>query len=375
MNITNAKVVIKQAIKKKLTPMIWGKHGIGKSQMVAQIGEETAKERNLKFTTNPNLFNEKHFGLVDLRLGQMEVGELLGMPVRDKENNITRWLRPLWFPINVFSQGIIFLDELNRGRLDVLQAVFQLVWDRRLASHILPDGWGIIVANNPSGSDYYVNDLDPALLDRFINIKLNPETKEWISYAKNKELNEEIINYIQHYPEMLGNDGCDVNVEIKPTPRSWDMLSLMLQGLDQDLIYEVCLGLIGNEATIPFIESLKENLEKPITAKQVINDLNKWQKKIKEYGNLNAEKPRLDLLKHTADDIERVLKKDYIEKDLTDEQESNLVEFIRILPEDLAFAVMKVLVEPKRMGTDKFNIIFLKHNDLYLKLEKVSELE
>jgi uncharacterized protein YktA (UPF0223 family) len=212
-------------------------------------------------------------------------------------------------------------------------------------------------------------------MDRFVHIKLNPEVKEWVAWAKNSELNQEITDFIERYPEMLGNEGCEVPIEIKPSPRSWEVLSMMLVGLDEDLWLETAMGIIGNECAIPFIESLKKNLEKPVRAEQILNHYKKWREKIKSYSK--GKKSRFDLLRISCDDIERILKKNFVEKDedLNDSQEKNLVDFLRDLPSDLSFALIKTLVDNKRMGTDKFNQVLCKYNDLYCKLEKVSELE
>ena len=374
MNISGAKRIIRQAIKKGLTPIMWGKAGIGKSQVVSQLGEDLASEYDLKFTTNPKYFNEEHFGIVDLRLGQMEVGDLIGMPDIDRENKRTQWLRPDWFPTQMASRGIIFLDELNRARLDVLQAVFQLVWDRKIATHILPDGWGIVVACNPSGSEYFVNELDMALMDRFVHIKLNPETKEWVSWAKDTgKVNSEITDFIEKYPEMLGHEGGSISIDVKPSPRSWKVLNDMLDGLDEDLWLETAMGVIGNESAIPFLESLKKDMEKPIRARQILDHYKKWRAKIKKYSE--TEGSRFDLLRISCDDLERVLRKDYSdEHDMNTDQEKNLVDFLRDLPNDLSFALIKTLVDNKVMGTDKFNQVLCKYDDLYMKLEKVSDL-
>jgi hypothetical protein len=377
MNIEKSQRVIKQAIKNRLTPVLWGRHGIGKSQIVEQLARQLSGEFKKDFTNNPHYFDSDHFGFVDLRLGQMEVGDLLGMPLVNAEKEQTIWCKPKWFPATEDSKGIIFLDELNRARLDVLQAVFQLVWDRRISTHILPEGWSICVACNPSGSEYFVNEIDPALMDRFVHIKLNPEPKEWVAWARNtKSVNEMIIEFIEkHYQENLGLDGYDVNLEIKPSPRSWHVLSQMLNDLPEDLWLETAMGIVGNESAIAFHKHAKSNLERPIRANQVLGAYPKWQKKLKKYAD--RENVRADLLRITCDDIERELKKEYVEgkKEITKSVEENLVQFLRDLPTDLSFAMIKTLVDSKKMGTEKFNELLCRYNDIYMKLENANKLD
>ena len=76
-------------------------------------------------------------------------------------------------------------------------------------------------------------------------------------------------------------------------------------------------------------------------------------------------------------DIERVLKKDFVDehKQITSVNEENLVQFLRDLPTDLSFAMVKTLADSKKMGTEKFNEILCKYNDIYMRLEGVSQLD
>jgi MoxR-like ATPase len=60
------------------TILLEGETGVGKSQLVAALAQE------------------KNFELIDLRLGQMEVGDLIGMPMLI--GNETHWARPCWWP-------------------------------------------------------------------------------------------------------------------------------------------------------------------------------------------------------------------------------------------------------------------------------------
>ena len=174
---------------------------------------------------------------------------------------------------------------------------------------------------------------------------------------------------------QVGHEQIEIPISVKPSPRSWELVSKILPNLPQDMWLEVCSGLVGMESAIPFIESLKKNLEKPIRAEQILNHYNKWKSKIKKYSE--KETARLDLLRMSCDDLTRVLKK--VSSDggsgVTQAQELNIVAFLRDLPSDLSFSVIKYLVSQDQMGTDKFNEMLCKYDDLYNKLEKVSELE
>ena len=77
----------------KLSVMIWGAPGIGKSQTVSAV----AKDHELD--------------LVDLRLSQLAPTDLRGLPVADRKEAISRWYPPEFLPTG--GKGILFLDELN----------------------------------------------------------------------------------------------------------------------------------------------------------------------------------------------------------------------------------------------------------------------
>jgi hypothetical protein len=349
MNVDTTIQVIQACIKEHLTPMIWGKHGIGKSDVIKQIG------RTLDFDLT-----------VDLRLGQLEVGDLIGMP--DKEyfcpachtsfglgGNVltcpvceeagkkvqvvgrTIWLPPSWFPQNGESV-LLFFDELNRGRLDVQQAAFQIVLDRRIHTHKIPDNCAIVCACNPSGGDYYVQELDPALLDRFVNIKFSPSTKDWFEWARSNAIREEVIDFISTDDRFLGNEIVDIPIEITATPRSYEFLSKVITHLPRQIWGDVAACIIGNTYSISFIESLARSQDKPLKAKQIFND---W-KKVKGEVKKQSDEARFDQLRKTCDEILFCLK-DGKSKEYTDLQMLNCAEFVSAIPDDLAFSMLKDL--------------------------------
>ena len=183
MNIKKFKEAMPYLIQANVATLIQGHHGVGKSQAVKQYCDENG------------------YGFVDLRLGTQDVGDLLGLAdfeLDAKGNKIaTKFMRPTWFPVDPASKGIIFLDEINRGRRDVLQAVFQLCLDKKIHEYALPKGWHVVAAMNPSTEDYIVTDIsDKAFLDRFCHIKLSPSKQEWFDYAKKTKMNAELVQFV-----------------------------------------------------------------------------------------------------------------------------------------------------------------------------------
>ena len=110
--------------------MLVGKHGIGKSEILTDY------------------YSSKGMKVVTLFLGQMsDPGDIIGLPNKDDDGLRTEFLPPYWFPID--DQPIVlFLDELNRARPEVLQTIMDLTLNRKFAGRSLPAGSSIISAVN-----------------------------------------------------------------------------------------------------------------------------------------------------------------------------------------------------------------------------------
>lgn len=173
----------------KLTParqniMLVGKHGIGKSEIVRD------------FYAGQGLAVESFF------LGQMsDPGDLLGLMHKDETSGRSVFLPPYWWPLD--DQPIVlFLDELNRARPEILQAVFDLALNRRLAGRDLPPGSRVVAAIN-HGDEYQLTDLDPALVSRFNLYEFVPTVEDWLLWANARGLDARVTAFIQEQPFQL----------------------------------------------------------------------------------------------------------------------------------------------------------------------------
>jgi len=378
-NIELVKLLLLQCGKVGITPMLWGRHGIGKSMIVRSIFEDGGYE------------------VIDLRLGQLEVGDLIGMPAQEyycpscktkfgfaarftncplceqKGGKVpicgqTVWLPPSWFPQHG-EKRCIFFDEFNRGRLDVQQAAFQIVLDRRIHTHKIPDDTIIICACNPPSSDagtgqeYNVEELDPALLDRFVNIKFTLTTDNWLRWARENKILQDIIDFIATEQKFLGNDAIDIPIDITPSPRSYEFLSKLLSGdtIPKRYWTEVAETVIGSTAAIAFVQSLKTDLDKPIKAKDIFDHFAKVKSKVEaQVGTADDGNARFDLLRLTLDEITQCLENDKSRK-YNEKQLNNLADFLVMLPQDLSFSMIKDLAT----NQDVNERLFLNRDDLF----------
>jgi len=263
--------VIKEAIlicrNARVTPYIWGHKGLGKSSSVDQLTKSMS------------------WGFIDTRCSQLEASDLRGLP--DKSDNRTRYLPPADMPVGDllpseiqdilerephklqelqprFKNGILFLDETNRAQDDVLQAIFQLVYDGKIGTYTLPSGWSVVCAGNYM-EGYQVSGFnDPAFLDRFCHLILTGgETtlEEWIEYISDNHGSaaSEVIEFASQNIKHLEGDlpVGDLGFSIQPSRRSWETVIRVQkvcagEKYSEEAKIEVLSGLVGRELALSF---------------------------------------------------------------------------------------------------------------------------
>ena len=272
ININEAKRLIKRAIlaniatnKKDLaiTPLVSGKHGIGKSQMIKSIANDlggvcitieggTLKEGeitglpyqykdengNIKFRFLPyyaieRIQNEEK--RIYKLLSKTEVSEdhLKGDENLYALNDISVEQKIELLKNGTVKPVIIFIDEINRTENTVYKELMNILLTRSVNGYQFPWWVFFVGAMNPStlNSVYATNEMDPAQLDRFIKIKVGDNTSEWLKYGNNNNISPSILNFIKDNPKCLLADSKELNDEEKPTPspRGWDMIDTLLK--------------------------------------------------------------------------------------------------------------------------------------------------
>lgn len=232
--------------------MLVGQHGIGKSRIV----EEYFSKRGLPVTA--------------LFLGQMsDPGDLIGLPRLNEATGKTDFMPPYWFPTDG-KPIVLFLDELNRARPEMLQTVMDLVLNRKLAGRKLPQGSRIVSAVN-DGEEYQVGELDPALVSRFNIYNLVPTVKDWLKWAASAGLDERVISFIKSKPSMLDSkfDSTANSLDKSADRRAWERVARTIEGVNKlsSAKAKMIAGIVGVKAASLFIESLNE---KSVTGMDVL---------------------------------------------------------------------------------------------------------
>ena len=249
--------------------MLVGKHGIGKSQILSDY------------------FTSKGNKVVPLFLGQMsDPGDLIGLFHKNDATGRTEFMPPYWFPTDD-TPVVLFLDELNRARPEVLQTIMDLALNRTLAGKSLPKGSRIISAVN-NGDEYQLTELDPALVSRFNIYEFVPSTDEWLSWACKEGLDKRIINYISmNKTELDGEDKKDSEDCLEKTPdrRGWKRVSDIILGVEELTLVQksIVAGIIGQRAANRFYEFLNTN--RILSAEEILlGNFEDIEKKLETYS-------------------------------------------------------------------------------------------
>lgn len=249
--------------------MLTGRHGIGKSQILTDYFEAMGQK------------------VVTLFLGQMsDPGDLIGLPNKDEETGKTIFMPPYWFPTDG-QPVVLFLDELNRARPEILQTIMDLALNRKLAGRELPTGSRIISAVN-DGEEYQLTDLDPALVSRFNIYNFRPTAGEWLLWATRAGLEKHVIAFIENNNRMLDGDGAatDSSSSLEKTPdrRSWERVSDILINTHTitGTTKKVVAGIVGAKAAAEFFESFNQG--SIISADTVLKDFDRQKSTLENYA-------------------------------------------------------------------------------------------
>ncbi len=168
----------------KMPLCIWGKHGIGKTEIVRAFARQ------------------KGYRLAYLAPAQVEeMGDMLGMPSISPEG-VTVFHPPDWAPA-VPGPGILLIDDVNRADDRILRGIMQLLQDHALMSWALPPHWHIVLTANPDDGNYSVTPLDDAMISRMLHITLHFDMREWASWATQSGIDPRGINFVLAYPDAI----------------------------------------------------------------------------------------------------------------------------------------------------------------------------
>lgn len=277
MKLSDAYRVVKDSIKNNTPIMLWGPPGIGKSSLIHQIAAEMSRE------------------VLDLRLAQLEPTDLRGVPMPDATIGRARWYLPAFWPdraeknmerqVEVVDKdgnkkmesvgikagncpngpGIVFLDEIEKAPISVKNASLQLVLDRAIGTYKLPDDWAIVCAGNREEDGCFSAPLGAALSNRMIHLDIEPDVDAWGMWARDNNVQEDIIGFLYFKPELLYKQ---TEEHAFPTPRSWVMASGLSENVKTQKEQKELIGAaVGRSAAQEYV--VWQNVYKSVDPEKV----------------------------------------------------------------------------------------------------------
>ena len=296
VNITELKQLL-EATPASHNIMLVGNHGIGKSEILSEY------------------YGSLGMPVVALFLGQMsDPGDLIGLPCKDEKTGRTDFMPPYWFPKDG-KPIVLFLDELNRARPEILQTVMDLALNRKLAGKLLPEGSRIISAVN-AGDQYQLTDLDPALVSRFTIVNFKPTAEEWLLWARKSGLDPRVVGFIDENRMWLDKDpdqkeGADTGLDKNPDRRAWKRVSDVVADKAElkEIDSKIISSIVGPKAASAFIQNAATR--KILSGREVLSGFGKAKvmDTIAEYGIHQLSVVNEGIYRHL--EVEKVREKDF----------------------------------------------------------------
>lgn len=324
MNVSQLKRALVACTKHKIVPFVWGTQGVGKTTIVGDTYEAMG------------------YKMVHLLLASQEPGDLIGLLHKDEKTGTVSHLPPKWFPFE--GKVCVFLDELNRAPMEVIQVMFPFILSGTIHTHQAGPEVVIVAAGNYNTGQFNVTDTsDAAWMSRFCHLDFEPSLEDFVTYADKAGKNT-ISDFIRAYPEMLRVEPKEkLNLSLlQPDPRAWLNQVFPLESEDiNDCRYEVVAGIVGPTAAAAYMTHRTCNLE-TLKAKDVLDNYPSYRPQVQKLSDPNDN--RFDLLDRVSNEIVKIME----DTSITDSQLSNYRQFLLDIPLEMSLKIIdKIQGTPK----------------------------
>ena len=224
--------------------MLWGPPGVGKSQSIRQIAKEL------------NINTGKRVNVTDVRLILFNPVDLRGIPTANEDKTLAVWLRPKIFDMDSSNDviNILFLDEISSAAPSVQAAAYQITLDRTIGEHKLPNNCIVIAAGNRITDKAVAYQMPSALANRFMHLEIMADYSSWNRWAVETGINPMVLAFLKFKPNYLNTFDPKKGSLAFATPRSWEMVSNILNNVSNDIneTSDLISGLVNSGISIEF---------------------------------------------------------------------------------------------------------------------------
>ena len=331
----------------KYVPLFAGEAGLGKSE-VCQAWVKKQQE------TNPDFF------FLDLRIAYLEGPDFVGLPkvtLTKHGQERTSHILPEFWPTE--GQGLVLIEEPNRGNSSVMNCLMQILTDRKIHNYTLPEGAIIASCINPDNTGYDVNSMDAALKNRFQIFDIKYDHKSFIEFMEKDGYHPNVINFVKSdiwqykTSDELGEKGSYIS------PRSFSKLSTveLIGAAQTDTYFDNIVSVLGDHVGREYHKFTTEMT--PVMAKDLVLDEKAALKKLKKYCNTDSYKG--DLVNLTIESLGEHYGKEVEGKTIG---EDLIVKVAMVIPKDQAVNLLEKVIVGKLEGQVKLKAFVEKHPDL-----------
>ena len=240
-----AKKSIRRAFKAQRPIFLWGPPGIGKSDIVKQLGDEL----------------DAH--VIDIRLSLWEPTDIKGIPFFDANSGKMAWAPPIELPdaevAKKYKNIILFMDEMNSAAPAVQAAAYQLVLNRRVGTYRLPDNVLIVAAGNREADKGVTYRMPAPLANRFVHMEMAVDWDDYFGWAVDNKIHKDVVGFLTFSKKDLYDFDPRSGSKAFATPRSWSFVSELLfdDEEDESTLTDLVSGAIGEGLAIKFMAHRK----------------------------------------------------------------------------------------------------------------------
>ena len=265
-----AKELIGRLRNLKISFMLWGATGVGKSECVRQLGEELKAE------------------LRDIRLCQKQPTDIGGLPALDHETKQTVFYPPAFLASRTDKKDVIlFFDEISLAPDDTKGAVLGILEERRQAEIEIPDNWIVIAAGNRPEDLANARGLGAAANRRLLHIVIEPQLEATLQYFIKIGVIPEVLAFLKVFPQHLSGEEAarTQKHELYPRPASWKKVSDVFRQLrkaESRVKHLAVAGIIGDSVAAEFM-LLAEEIKNMKSVDELLEIQRKTPAKIGRY--------------------------------------------------------------------------------------------
>lgn len=150
---------------------------------------------------------------------------------------------------------VLFLDDVGQASPSVQAAMMQVVWDRVINGHKIPDCVRFIMASNRRQDKAGVSGMLSTLKDRAVHFEIEPDYVDWTNeFAIPNDVSDKVISFLHKTRgEAFYDFKAKAGFDKSPTARGWELVDRTLKlDLSPEVRLAAIAGCIGEGHAIEF---------------------------------------------------------------------------------------------------------------------------